>query len=888
MLQLKNITKIYKTGPLTQKALDNVNLSFRNNEFVAILGVSGSGKTTMLNLVGGLDRYTSGDLIINGISTKDYSDRDWDTYRNHRIGFVFQSYNLIDHQSVLSNVELALTISGVGKKERRERAKEALTSVGLVDHLHKKPNQLSGGQMQRVAIARALVNNPDILLADEPTGALDSETSVQVMDLLKEVASDRLVIMVTHNPELAEEYASRIVKLKDGKVMSDTDPYESDTQESSVVSKLKQSSISLLTSLNLSFNNLWTKKFRTLLTAFAGSIGIIGIALIISLSSGANQYILDIQRDTMSNYPIVIEAQSFDLSQIMEVGESSAQPKDISHQLDGIYSDNTQLERVSQVTTSLSENNLTKLKEKLDDPENVIHDYLGENGVVYDYDVRYSTYTYDVNDVLINTDDVEIKEEESQQNNQLNFGPGFNTSLFQPLVTTEVGISQMMLDQYHLVNGNWPQNEHEMVLVLDKNYEIDRRELHYLGLLPSEDYYDLRDKIENQEEVQLDPIKIDYNDVIGKSYYFLSAVDHYQLNDDNIAKKIEMTEESVKAHLDKAIETKIVGIIALNSDRDEEVFLGTVGYLPELNQQIMQETQEHPIVKAQHENQTQSIFSGFQFAPDSDEEKLEDVISYISALNISDKAALAFQLMPSEDLVTQDEAFLASALDQYLLDPDEEALLMIYDRFISPGTYEDVMSELGVVSFETPSKISLYSDSFEDKDLITQWISDYNESADEVDQIVYTDFVGLLMSSVSTIINVISSVLIAFVAVSLIVSSIMIGIITYISVLERTKEIGILRALGASKRNIASVFNAETLIIGFTSGVLGVLIAWLITIPGNAIIQNMTNNPNIAAFIPMQAAITLVVLSCILTLIGGIIPSRKAALKDPVEALRTE
>ena len=898
MLELKKVTKIYKTGELTQRALDEVNLSFRKNEFVAVLGVSGSGKTTLLNIVGGLDRYTSGDVLINGVSTKDYHDRDWDTYRNHRIGFVFQSYNLIDHQSVQSNVELALTISGVSRTQRKKRAFEALKAVGLEDHVHKRPNQLSGGQMQRVAIARALVNNPDIVLADEPTGALDSETSYQVMELLKEVAKDRLVIMVTHNPELAERYANRVVNLKDGRVMSDTNPFEGVEVQTSGFEKLRRASMSLVTSLMLSFNNLWSKKFRTLLTAFAGSIGIIGIALIVSLSSGANQYIVDIQKDTMASYPITIEAQSIDVSSLLEINPSVDANVQIEHGLDGIYSNNLNIERYSKMTTSITENNLTKFKEKLDDQSEEIHQYLGENGVVYSYDVRFKTYTYDVSDVLIDTDGIEIEEETLETGGPMFQIQPMDVSIIQPLISgqeEDQPISQMLLDHYHVIQGDWPKDSHEAVLVLDKNYEVDVRHLYALGLLPSEEYLEIEEQLDNKEPLELPTIKIDYDDVLGHEYYFLPAVEHYEWNDEEQkAVKIEQSAESIEQQLDRAKKVEIVGIVALDTDRDEALFLGTLGYLPTLNDEIMTDTHQHQIVQAQVDDQEFSIFNGLRFEPDNDAEKIEDAQNYIEDLNTSDKARMFIQMYsmiqgePYEPNENVTEAMLAQAFDQYLQDPDDDTLLAIYDRYISTGTYEDVLSTLGVVSFDTPSKISIYTDSFEDKDKVSEWITQYNSEADEKDQIVYTDYVGLLMSSITTIITVISSVLIAFVAVSLIVSSIMIGIITYISVLERTKEIGILRALGASKRNISSVFNAETFIIGLTSGVLGILIAEGLLIPGNMIIHKLIGDTSVNAFIPWDASVILIVLSCVLTLIGGFIPARKAAKKDPVEALRTE
>lgn len=896
MLQLKKITKIYQTGELTQKALNEVDLSFRNNEFVAILGVSGSGKTTMLNLIGGLDRYTSGDLLINGVSTKDYKDRDWDTYRNHRIGFVFQSYNLIVHQSVLANVELALTISGISRSQRKKRALQALTEVGLEQHVHKRPNQLSGGQMQRVAIARALVNNPDILLADEPTGALDSQTSLQVMELLKQVAKDRLVIMVTHNATLAHQYASRIIELKDGKVTSDSHPFELEHQQETFVEKLRKASMSFLTSLSLSFNNLWTKKFRTLLTAFAGSIGIIGIALIISLSSGANQYIKDIQKETMTSYPITIDAQSFDVSNFIEIGPANDFNPTLTHELDGVYGNNISLERRSKMSSSISENNLTRFREALEDPKSKIHEFLGENGIVYGYDVRYRTYTYDKDQVLIDTDGIEIKANDDGNRSPMQGFSPIDTSLFQPLVpgqSVDQPISKMMHDNYHLVKGKWPKTVDEAILVLDKNYEIDVQEMYYLGLLPSKDFVDIQEKIQNREELNLETIKLNYDQVLGHEYYILSEINHYQLEDDR-AVKLEQNAQTIEKQLDKAQKIRIVGIIALNENKEEELFLGTIGYLSSLNEGIMKDTYENEIVQKQRLNKEISIFNGLRFAPDNDEEKVSDAKTYIQNLNTSDKARLFIQMYsmitgePFEPNELMDETLLAQAFDQYLMDPQADTLLTVYDRFISPGTYDEVMRNLGVVSFDTPSRISLYTDSFEDKDKVAEWIKEYNETVSEKDKIVYTDYVGLLMNSVTTIINVISSVLIAFVAVSLIVSSIMIGIITYISVLERTKEIGILRAIGASKRNISSVFNAETFIVGLTSGIMGILIANLILIPGNMIIHQMTGNTNIRAFIPWDASLILIVLSCVLTLIGGFIPARKAAKKDPVEALRTE
>lgn len=904
MLQIEKISKKYITGDLVQTALNDVSLNLRDNELVAILGPSGSGKTTLLNIIGGLDHYDSGDLIINGISTKNYTDRDWDSYRNHTIGFVFQSYNLIPHQTVLSNVELALTISGVSKAERKKRAIEALEKVGLGNQLHKKPNQMSGGQMQRVAIARALINDPDILLADEPTGALDSETSIQVMELLKEVAKDRLVVMVTHNPELAEEYATRIVRVRDGKIQDDTNPYHIDASQLGQArhENMGKSSMSFSTSLSLSFNNLKSKKGRTLLTAFAGSIGIIGIALILSISNGVNTYISDIQKSTMSSYPISIESQSIDLTSIMSAGHNTMESQrkgDVGHDLDAVYSNGTELEMVSNVTTSITENNLTEFKKYLDNTDNGIYQHIGENGIVYSYDTKFEVYTHDSEDTLVNTDGSTLKGSESSaptaspmmsamsSGSLNNFGellPGVNGGLISATVT----------DNYEVLHGSWPSQYNELVIALDKNNEVSATTLYKLGLLPSSEYNELISKIEDGETVTLDKQKLSYEDILNQTFYLIPNSDLYVKNDNGTFDYIGNNQTEIKNLLEQAIELKVVGIVRPKEDTDTLLITNTVGYTQALTDYIIDYTNNSEVVKAQKASETINVLNGMEFSPSSDADKIKDAKTYINNLGITEKANLAKEMLqvayPNNVTVTSQmtgmsETQLASMLDANL---DDNALLSIYDSYISTGSYDENMKTFGVVSLDAPSAINIYADSFEDKDAIADYIEKYNESVDEEYQITYTDYVGLLMSSVTTIINVISYVLIAFVAVSLIVSSIMIGIITYISVMERTKEIGILRAIGASKHNISQVFNAETFIIGICSGTIGIAITLLLLIPANSIIHTLTGTDTVNASLPLSSALLLIALSVVLTLIGGFIPAKKAARKDPVTALRTE
>ncbi len=915
MLQIKNVNKTYKTGELVQTALDNVSLSLRDNEFVAVLGPSGSGKTTLLNIIGGLDRYSSGDLVINGISTKKYKSRDWDAYRNHTIGFVFQSYNLIEHQSILSNVELALTISGVKRKERRRRAKEALEKVGLGDQLHKRPNQLSGGQMQRVAIARALVNNPDVLLADEPTGALDTETSLQVMELLKEVANDRLVVMVTHNPELAERYANRIVNIRDGKIIGDTNPYEpsGENAKEAVHKKMGKASMSPLTALTLSFNNLLTKKGRTVLTSFAGSIGIIGIALILSLSTGVNNYIDDIQRDTMASYPIIIEAKAMDITDLINLTQDVASIDGLEHDRDAVYSDGKAVELESTMITSFTENNLTDFKKYLDNPDSEIHNYIGSNGVVYSYNPSFDVYTFDPEGVLVNTDGSTLYASKSDKIIQMQmelFGEiGFsadstmssmyNTSNFSELLPAANGkdLSSIITDNYEMIEGDWPENYDEVVLVMNERNEIPVTVLYKLGMLPASEYEELMKKVENGEEVKVPTVSFSYEDIMKKSFKLIPTCDFYEENEKGNFDYLGDDKEATKELMESAMELKITGIIRPIHDSSNLTLTGTIAYTRDLTDYLIEYTDESPVVKAQLLDKETNVLNGMKFAPTSDEERIEDTKKYIENMGVSEKAKL-FKTMLStlymNDPITLSqfgslgEVELAAMFDAYMKNPEDDVLLGIYDNYISTGEYDENMQAFGAVSLDAPTEINIYTDSFEAKDGVSASIDRYNEDKAEVDKITYTDYVGLLMSSVTTIVNIISYVLIAFVSVSLVVSSIMIGIITYISVLERTKEIGILRAMGASKRNISQVFISETLIVGLFAGLIGIGVTLLALIPINAIIHAVAESTMVNAVLPAVGGIVLVILSVLLTIIGGLIPSKKASRMDPVTALRSE
>ncbi|MCD7727714.1 MAG: ABC transporter ATP-binding protein/permease [Ruminococcus sp.] len=919
MLKLQNIVKTYVTGDLTQNALKGVSISFRENEFVSILGQSGSGKTTLLNIIGGLDRYTSGDLIINGVSTKKYKDADWDYYRNNSIGFVFQSYNLIPHQTVLANVEMALTLSGVSKRERRKRAIEVLNKVGLGDHLHKKPAQMSGGQMQRVAIARALINNPDILLADEPTGALDSETSVQIMDLLKEIAKDKLVIMVTHNPELAEKYSTRIVNLLDGEIVSDSDPYKEEHIEKAKPEKHKKISMSFFTALSLSFNNLRTKKGRTILTSFAGSIGIIGIALILALSTGMSTYITDIQKETMTSYPITISSETFDLTSMME----SSMPADNGGEKESksdtqVYADLTTLEASESITSSIVQNNLTEFKKYLDDPDSEILDYIGENGIIYNYDVNFSVYSHDADGNLIdsNTDTSDLVTSDSTMSDMMSMSSEMMSSMSKSTTSGSTGaenfselmagangdvVSSVVTDSYDVLYGSWPEQYDEVVLVLNQNNSIAIETLYQLGLITADEFNSVSEKIENGEEA--DEISFDFEDICDHELYMVLACDHYTENEDGTFSYIEATNVNEDQLLENAVTLKITGIVRPNEDSDTQSVTTAVGYTSLLTDYVIEKTNDSAIIKAQESDESINVLNGLEFEAADNSVKAEEAKEYISSLGISEKASLYQMILyysssdtsadTSSDtqaaLAATDESSMASALDMWLEnDPDESILLSFYDEYIAGATYDDNMEAFGKVSYDAPSSISIYTDSFEDKDYIAECIEDYNAGVDEESQITYTDYVALLTSSITTIINGISYVLIAFVAISLIVSCIMIGIITHISVLERTKEIGILRALGASKRNISQVFNAETFIIGCCAGILGIVISLLALIPINSIITSISGISDLKAQLPISYSLILIAISILITLISGLLPARSASKKDPVVALRTE
>lgn len=958
MLQIESISKKYKTGELIQTALDGVSLNLRDNEFVAILGPSGSGKTTLLNIIGGLDRYDSGDLVIGGVSTKKYKDRDWDSYRNHTIGFVFQSYNLIPHQTVLANVELALTIGGISRSERRNQAKKALEKVGLGNQLHKKPNQMSGGQMQRVAIARALVNDPDILLADEPTGALDTETSIQVMELLKEVAKERLVVMVTHNPELAEEYATRIVRLRDGKITDDTDPFLVDNTKLAPPEhkNLGKASMSFFTSLSLSFNNLRTKKGRTLLTAFAGSIGIIGIALILALSAGVNNYIADVQKDTMTSYPITINAETVDLSSMMGknsgklMGGASTNSDTSSTEestQSGVYADNSKLKSASGTGTSVTENNLTPFKKYLDDSNSDIHKYIGESGIVYSYDAKFNVFAKDANGTTVDTDS--NPDPDSSTSSAANGGgmakmssrlsgtsPASGAKNFEELTpgADGKGVSQVVKDSYDVVYGSWPQNANEVVLVLDKNNSIPTATLYQLGIITKDQYKSVEDQMKNGDTV--DSLKWDYSELCSHTFQLIPASDYFIDNGDGTFKNVKDDKNYQDQLLDNSYNLKIVGVIRPVKDAKNATLSSAVAYTSALTNYVIDHTNSSAVIQAQEKTPDTNVLNGLNFDAATDDAKIAQATSYISKLNISDKAAMYTSILYTQSskkdagdssasgaattagtqatgtgtqaagtgaqakgmqaqgasgksAKPMDETALAAAMDKWLeKTPDNTVLLSVYNQYVSGSTYDNNMTNFGKVSYDKPKSISIYTDSFENKDAVSDCITQYNKTADKDNQITYTDYVALLTSSLTSIVNIISYVLIAFVSVSLVVSCIMIGIITHISVLERTKEIGILRALGASKRNISQVFNAETFIIGICSGIIGVGISILLTIPINAVINSLLGADTLKANLQPGYAVVLIAISMFITVLGGLLPAKKAAKKDPVIALRTE
>ena len=1004
MLELIDIRKEYKTGDVTVEALKGISLQFRESEFVSILGPSGCGKTTMLNLIGGLDKYTDGDLIINGRSTKDYKDRDWDSYRNHSVGFVFQSYNLIPHQSVLQNVELALSLSGVSKSERRKRAKEALEAVGLGDQLKKKPSEMSGGQMQRVAIARALVNNPDIILADEPTGALDTQTSVQVMNILKEVAKDRLVIMVTHNPDLANEYSTRIIRMLDGVIKDDSMPLseeEASKEKAKYITdilkmkKEKKPSMSLATSFGLSLKNLFTKKGRTILTSFAGSIGIIGIALIFAVSQGMTTYIDTVQEETLSSYPLTLEAQHLDMSSLLATFMGTAESGE-EHENDAIYQKGMFYDMINGLNSmEANENDLAAFKVYIEKElsEESENEELKEavSGVQYTYDLDMLVYTKSVDGNIIESDtesllqDLLLEYFGMDLSSMVSMGSSSSLSagmasispmsaastLWQEMLPGENGrlVSSLMEKQYDVIYGSWPTEYNEIVLVVDENNEVDDMALYALGLKSKEDIDALAQAAFNGSQAEPTQASWSYEEICEKDFRVVFNSDCYTYDEvTDTYTDLRSSQAGLKYLYDNGTDLKVSGIIRPKEDAVATMMTGAIGYTSELTEYVIENGKGSEAIKAQLSNPSRDIFTDLPFKENtgdmSDADKAKEFKSYIEALNETAKAkayvdimcipsqetldaavaqsvepmsfedmletmVMAFSqqmgmaedevrnylgAMPEEDieelftemvveqvkmqyaaqvkaqLAGMNEMQLAGALTMAMETYTTEQMAVYYDEILefSDSTYDDNLRMLGYLDLDTPASINLYASSFENKDVIEEAIAGYNEGVEELEKITYTDYVGLMMSSITTIINSITYVLIAFVAISLVVSSIMIGVITLISVQERTKEIGILRAIGASKKNVSSMFNAETVIIGFTSGLFGVVITYILCIPINIILHAVTGIGNLDAILPLPVAAILVAISVLLTLFAGIIPSRSAAKKDPVVALRTE
>lgn len=1004
MLELRDIVKEYPSGEDKVVALKGINIKFRHSEFVSILGQSGCGKTTTLNIIGGLDQYTSGDLIINGVSTKDYKDRDWDSYRNHSVGFVFQSYNLIPHQTVLQNVEIALTLSGVSKAERKERAIKALEEVGLGNQLSKKPNQMSGGQMQRVAIARALVNDPDIILADEPTGALDTETSVQVMEILKKISKDRLIVMVTHNPELAEKYSSRIIRMLDGEIVGDSKPLtdaeikqetEADNKRREELKGKKRPSMSFGTSFKLSLNNLVTKKGRTMLTSFAGSIGIIGIALILAISQGTTAYIDAVQETALSSYPLTIQETTVDVTTLMQTfmtGHNS----EVNHEKDAVYVKSAIYDMMNALNDiEASENDLRSFKEYLDvyATDETTELGMAVNGIQYSYDLDLLIYTQNVDGTIIRSDTTSLlnemiadfmKLDTSSVGSLIAFNPAaqmnggslptsgpMSMTLWQELLPGMDGspINDLITKQYDMIYGSWPNSYDEVLLVLDENNELDDMTLYALGLIPKEEIDSILEAAMNGEDVDRNDKKWSYEEICGMTFRTILNSDCYTYDEatGRYTDKRE-TDAGLRYLYDNGIDLKVTGIIRPKEDSDVNMLSGTICYTKDLTKYVIDKANSSDAIKAQQEKEGTDIFTGLPFESNtgklSDEEKEAAFRSYISEMSDTEKASVYVRIMsiPDDELVKQQtEAALsrmsradmeaamtqgiseqmsisADEITEYLASMTDEEMNELFSQMMaeqvkmqyaeqvsaqmaamtteqlaaaldmamdgystadctgfyddimefSDSTYEDNLKKLGGIDLTAPKTVNIYASSFENKDIITDAISKYNEDVEEIKQIKYTDYVGLMMSSVTSIINAITYVLIAFVAISLIVSSIMIGVITLISVQERTKEIGILRAIGASKKDVSSMFNAETMIIGFTSGLMGVLVTYLLCIPINIIVYKLTEIAGLKAILPIPAAVILVIISVCLTLISGIIPSRSAAKKDPVVALRTE
>ena len=993
MLKLTNIRKTYTVGDLSVDALRGVSLEFRDNEFVSILGPSGCGKTTTLNIIGGLDRYTSGDLIINGRSTREYTDSDWDTYRNHSVGFVFQSYNLIPHQTILANVELALTLSGVSKAERHRRAKEALEQVGLTDHMHKRPNQLSGGQMQRVAIARALINNPDILLADEPTGALDSETSVQVMDLLREVAKDRLVIMVTHNPELAQAYSTRIIQLKDGEVIADSNPYESQEDAPALTGKEakagKKTSMSFPTALSLSLNNLMTKKGRTFLTAFAGSIGIIGIALILSLSSGINTYITKVQQDTLTSYPITIEAESVDMTSMLTslMGVSDEEDSGAPREEDRVYVSNVMYDMMdSMMNAETVTNNLKAFKEYLEEGGGGITDLAQ---VYYGYDFKFDIYNKDPDGKVVKSDVMSAMETAMGSLYGGDYTDYFNSmgsmyesfDVWQELLPGEDGqlVSSQVLDQHELLYGHWPEEYNQVILFVDDNNQVSDLMLYALGLVSVDEMNETLAALQAGEEVEVEDQSWSYEELCQTQFKLLLPYERYQYDaNTNTYTDLSATQTGLEMLYNSnqtGITLQVVGVARSGSNGG--MMSGSLGYTNALTQYAIDHTADSQLVKDQLATPDTDVITNLPFRQEgdtepTDQEKAQAIGEYLLTLDAQSQAEAYVDGMsqPSqqyvddtvdaqmanitrediEKMISQEYAAQmgvdAATLDEYIAGMSDEELfaqveeamaaqikeqyaaaakeqlsalpaaqlsamlaqaveqgpndqglsleqfVYLYDNDMPPthsdSTYQDNLDLMGYIDLESPSSISLYADTFKEKDKIADLITAYNQQVAEEDQISYTDYVALLMSSITDIISGVSYLLIGFVSISLVVSSIMIGIITYISVLERTKEIGILRAVGASKKDVSRVFNAETLIVGLGAGVLGIVVTLLLNIPINAAIHAVTGLTELSAALPPVGGAILVAISAILTILAGLIPARLAAKKDPVEALRSE
>lgn len=1012
MLELKDIKKDYPAGDGIVHALKGISLQFRTNEFVSVLGQSGCGKTTLLNIIGGLDHYTSGDLIINGRSTKEFKDRDWDTYRNHSIGFVFQSYNLIPHQSVLQNVELALTLTGVSRAERKARAKEALERVGLGNQLYKKPSQMSGGQMQRVAIARALVNNPDIILADEPTGALDTETSVQVMEILKEISKDKLIIMVTHNPELAEQYSTRIIRMLDGELKDDSHPIDDDeyleirAEERALKraraeerkqkhhKKEKMPSMSLATSFSLSLKNLIAKRGRTILTSFAGSIGIIGIALILSISQGLTAYIDMVQESTLASYPLTIQSSSIDISSLLQtfMGGDNNQTE---HDKDAIYSQDVLYQLVEAMNNlETTENDLKAFKEYIE-AERAKEDSPLKgaiNGIQYTYALDLLVYTESVDGVIIPSDTQKLLSElladamrenmsnsnnaDTNNNSSSGMGGGMMSmgggmTLWQEMLSGDDGklVNDLLEHQYDVIYGSWPNSYNEIVLVVDKNNELDDMTLYALGLESKENMDAIINSAFDKTHVEVEQKSWSYEEICDMEFRVILNSDCYTY-DKNTETYTDLreSEAGLKYLYDKAVTLKVSGIIRPNEDADNAMLSGSIGYTSKLTEHVIENAKDSDAIKVQLENPNMDIFTGLPFKDNTtsltDEVKEEYFREYIKGLTLEEKAAIYVAIMsiPSEETLNSmvdkamegvDRATIEATLTKvmaqqmgmeekeiadYLKDMSDEDLFKAFRKLMeeqvkmqyaaqvaqqmammpkeqkaaaldmametytteqcatyydevlefSDSSYERNLQKLGYIDLDSPQSMNFYASSFENKDIIEEAIADYNASVEEVKEIKYTDYVGIMMSSITTIINAITYILIAFVAISLVVSSIMIAVITLISVQERTKEIGILRAMGASKHNVSVMFNAETILIGLASGVLGVVVTVILCFPINAIIHAVTDINSLNAYLPVNAALILIAISVILNLFSGLIPAKSAAKKDPVVALRSE